>query len=233
MFGSIGFDAAVANVPADLRGRQPEGLPYSLWQIVEHLRITRRHPRLLPQLEYEEMKWPDDYWPRSPEPPSSSAWDDSIELYRRDRRELQELATNTSIDLDAQIPHGSGQTYLQRAAARSRPQRRTTSGQLVLVRRLLGVWENTPSVTCRGRQRASLLMRPAAERLEEARPADLGYTTTSITRSCESDAILVLCSHDRLCRRAMERRLFHRRTGRPSSSSPAGLGADHQASIWQ
>ena len=33
-----GFDAAVADLPPALRGSQPKGLPYSPWQLVEHLR---------------------------------------------------------------------------------------------------------------------------------------------------------------------------------------------------
>jgi hypothetical protein len=135
-----GFDAAVANVPATLRGRQPEGLPYSLWQIVEHLRIAQYDILdFCRNAKYEEMKWPDDYWPRSPEPPSPSAWDESIELYRRDRRELQELAANTSIDLHARIPHGSGQTYLREIVLVA-DHGAYHVGQIVLVRRLLGIW---------------------------------------------------------------------------------------------
>jgi hypothetical protein len=136
----VGFDAAVADVPVELRGTQPAGLPYSLWQLVEHMRITQydildfcRNPR------YEEIKWPDDYWPRSPAPPAASAWDDSIDLYRRDRRELQALAANTSIDLDARIPHGSGQTYLREIVLVA-DHGAYHVGQIVLVRRLLGIW---------------------------------------------------------------------------------------------
>src|SRR5205085_11984031 len=33
-----GFERAVQGLAADLRGRVPEGLPYSAWQLVEHLR---------------------------------------------------------------------------------------------------------------------------------------------------------------------------------------------------
>ena len=61
------FDAAVGDLPEPLRGRTPDGLPYSPWQLVEHLRITQhdlldfcRNP------EYEELAWPDEYWPKSP-----------------------------------------------------------------------------------------------------------------------------------------------------------------------
>jgi hypothetical protein len=36
------FEDAVANFPVELRGVVPEGLPYSAWQIVEHIRIAQR-----------------------------------------------------------------------------------------------------------------------------------------------------------------------------------------------
>ena len=36
------FDDAVKDFPVELRGKVPKGLPYSAWQIVEHLRITQR-----------------------------------------------------------------------------------------------------------------------------------------------------------------------------------------------
>ena len=36
------FDEAIKNFPADLRGAVPPNLPYSAWQLLEHLRITQR-----------------------------------------------------------------------------------------------------------------------------------------------------------------------------------------------
>src|SRR5436309_14129912 len=59
------FDRAVAGIPADARGRKPAGLPYSPWQLLEHLRLTQldilefcRNPK------YAEPKWPEHYWRR-------------------------------------------------------------------------------------------------------------------------------------------------------------------------
>jgi hypothetical protein len=136
-----GFDAAVADVPPNLRGIQPTGLPYSLWQLLEHLRMAQ-HDILdfCVNPNYETMKWPDDYWPTSPTPPSPSAWDESIAGYRADRAALQELAADKKVDLNARIPHGSGQTYLRELLLVA-DHNAYHVGQLVLVRRLLGIWE--------------------------------------------------------------------------------------------
>ena len=86
------------------------------------------------------MKWPDDYWPSSPEPPSAAAWDESVRAYKEDRQALQKLAADPSVDLEARIPHGDGQTYL-RELVLVIDHTAYHVGQLVLVRRLLGLWK--------------------------------------------------------------------------------------------
>jgi uncharacterized damage-inducible protein DinB len=135
------FDAAVKDFPPALRGRRLEGLPYSAWQILEHLRIAQ-HDILdfSRNAKYKEMKWPDDYWPSSQKPPSSGAWDESVRAFKEDRQALQKLAADTSVDLEAKIPHGEGQTYM-RELVLVIDHTAYHVGQLVLVRRLLGLWK--------------------------------------------------------------------------------------------
>jgi hypothetical protein len=137
----VGFDKAVADIPAKLRGEKPAQLPYSAWQLIEHLRITQhdildfcRNPK------YEELHWPDDYWPASPAPRSAAAWDTSLRRYRQDRKALQQLAMDPRLDLTARIPHGNGQTYL-REILLTADHAAYHIGELVLLRRLLGIWK--------------------------------------------------------------------------------------------
>jgi hypothetical protein len=136
----VGFDAAVAGLPAGLRASAPADLPYSPWQLVEHLRITQ-HDILdfCRNSAYREMAWPADYWPRAAAPPSPAAWSASIEQFRRDRSGLEALARDLNIDLEARIPHGSGQTYL-RELLLAADHAAYHIGQLIVVRRLLGAW---------------------------------------------------------------------------------------------
>lgn len=136
----VGFDDAVAEVPEDMRGKQPSGL-HSPWELVEHLRITQ-HDILdfCVNPKYEEMEWPKDYWPASPQPASAAEWEKSIAQFKRDRAALQELAANPAIDLTARIPHGTGQTYLREIGLVA-DHTAYHVGQLVLVRQLLGIWK--------------------------------------------------------------------------------------------
>jgi uncharacterized damage-inducible protein DinB len=134
------FDAAVKDFPPALRGRRLEGLPYSAWQILEHLRIAQ-HDILdfSRNAKYKEMKWPDDYWPSSPEPPDDAAWDCSVAASRRDRRAVQKMAADPKVRLDKRIPHGTGQTYL-REILLVLDHNAYHVGELVMLRRLLGAW---------------------------------------------------------------------------------------------
>lgn len=136
------FEDAVNDIPANLRGTRPEGLPYSAWELLEHLRIAQRDilDFCVDPNYKEDKKWPDDYWPQSPEPASDAAWDESIREFVADRTAMQKLAADTSLDLDTKIPHGSGQTYL-RELVLTLDHNAYHIGQLVLVRRLLGIWK--------------------------------------------------------------------------------------------
>jgi DinB family protein len=135
-----GFDKAVKDFPARLRGRRVHGLPHSAWEILEHLRLAQhdildfsRNPK------YEALKWPDDYWPASPEPPDDRAWDKSVAAFKRDRRAVQKMAANPRLNLDRKIPHGDGQTYL-REILLVLDHNAYHVGELVQLRRLLGAW---------------------------------------------------------------------------------------------
>ena len=139
----VGFDAAVADIPDAARGRTPAGLPHSPWQLLDHLRRTQ-HDILdfCINAHYVELRWPEDYWPPSPMPPSDGAWEESVSQCRKDRAALQRLASDTRLDLAAAIPHGTGQTYA-RELVLAADHAAYHVGQLILVRRALGIWEAT------------------------------------------------------------------------------------------
>ena len=136
----LDFDAAIRDLPAGVRGRRPEGLPYSPWELLEHLRFTQ-HDILdfCHNPDYTEPDWPDDYWPETSAPPSPYAWDASADAFRRDLQTMKDLVADPDTDLYATIPHGDGQTYL-REVLLVIDHNAYHLGQLVAVRRLLGVW---------------------------------------------------------------------------------------------
>jgi uncharacterized damage-inducible protein DinB len=135
------LESAVKNLALPLRGQRPAGYPHSVWELLEHIRITQRD--LLdfcvdPNYK-EKLEWPRDYWPPTPAPPTPDAWEKCIADYRRDREALARFTTETKIDLTTRIPHGTGQTYL-RTILVAVDHASYHVGQIVSVRRLLGAW---------------------------------------------------------------------------------------------
>ena len=137
----VGFEAALADIPVAARGSVPPGLPHSLWQLLDHLRRTQHDILdfcINPQ--YEELRWPEDYWPALQVPPSAAVWEEGIRQFQADRAALQRLAADTQLDLAAAIPHGSGQTYA-RELVLAADHAAYHVGQMILIRRALGIWE--------------------------------------------------------------------------------------------
>ena len=135
------FDAAVKDLPANLRGKRPKGAEHSPWELLEHMRIAQwdilefsRNPK------HKSPNFPDGYWPKTQAPPDDKSWDKSVKAFRADLKAMENLVNDPSTDLFAKIPHGDGQTILREALLVA-DHNAYHLGQLVLVRRLLGSWK--------------------------------------------------------------------------------------------
>ena len=136
----VSLDDAVAGLPVALRGKVPGGLPYSAWQLVEHMRFTQADIlEFCVSRSYREKSWPKDYWPSSAAPPTKVSWSASIAGFGADRRALERLVLNPRRDLLAIVPSGTDQTLL-REVVLAADHAAYHVGQLVAVRRLLGAW---------------------------------------------------------------------------------------------
>jgi uncharacterized damage-inducible protein DinB len=139
----VGFDKAVDRIPADRRGANAPGFEHSPWQLLEHMRLAQKD--LLdfcvnPQYVHA-LKWPDDYWPENPAPPRAAAWAASIADFKADREKLKQLVRKTRVDLFATVPTGKGQQTYLRAILLVIDHNAYHLGQLVAVRRALGIWK--------------------------------------------------------------------------------------------
>ena len=134
------LEKVVQDFPAKLRGVVPDGLPYSAWQLLEHLQIAQADiVEFCTNSDYREKKWPDDYWPKNPAPPNARAWDVSIRKVHAGRAAFIKLISNPKADLFAELPWADGQT-LFREACLIVDHNAYHLGELVTVRRLLGAW---------------------------------------------------------------------------------------------
>lgn len=135
------LQGAFEGIPPELRGRQPEGLPYSPWQLLEHLRRAQRDLlEFCRDPDYEHPDWPGDFWPADPAPPDADAWEASLRAVHDDLAALKEHVADPAVDLFALVPSGTERQTQLRSILLVADHNAYHVGQLVVVRRLLGVW---------------------------------------------------------------------------------------------
>jgi hypothetical protein len=135
---------AVRDFPVELRGVAPAGLPYSAWQLLEHMRLALAdilNFSAPPTGGYQELPWPDAYWPKENAPASPAAWDRSIATIEKDLEKFKALLAKPDADLYKPFRWGTGQNLLREALLIADHQAYHI-GELVVVRRLLGCWKS-------------------------------------------------------------------------------------------
>lgn len=131
---------ALDGLPANLRGVKHDKLPYSIWQLVEHIRIAQWDMlEFCKDGSHESPNWPDDYWPKETSPASDEAWNKSVKQINKDTDELMGLAKTG--DLFEKIPHGDGQTIL-REVLQAADHNAYHVAEIIMIRRLLDAWNN-------------------------------------------------------------------------------------------
>lgn len=110
------FDDFVGSFPADLCGRRIEGLPYTPWQVLEHMRLAQSDIlEFSRDADHVSPEFPKGYWPKPDELGSPALWLQTVEQFRSDLKRMEALVEDPSTDLYAKIPHGEGQTILREA----------------------------------------------------------------------------------------------------------------------
>ncbi len=134
------FDDAVAQMPAARRGERPEALPYSVWELVEHIRRAQHDILVYCQTaDYEMPDWPADYWPDAQVPADDAAWTDALAQVEEERDALCDLVRDDTVDLYDTVPSHDEHTYLREMLLVA-DHNAYHVGQIVTVRRQLGLW---------------------------------------------------------------------------------------------
>ena len=81
----LDWKGAFSGISPKLRGVRPSGMPHSLWELLEHLRIAQWDIlEFSRDAKHVSPEWPAGCWPEAPEPPSAKAWEKSLKLFARD-----------------------------------------------------------------------------------------------------------------------------------------------------
>lgn len=133
----LNFDDFVKDFPADRCGQRIEGLPYTAWQLLEHMRIAQWDIlEFSRDARHVSPPWPKGYWPAVDEVGSAELWQESVLKFRHNLKAMVDLINDPATDLFAKIPHGTGQTILREALLLA-DHNSNHLGELIVVRRLL------------------------------------------------------------------------------------------------
>jgi hypothetical protein len=112
----IDFEKVVGEFPRGLINRKATGVPYTPWQLLEHMRIAQWDIlEFSRDARHVSPAWPEGYWPAPNAEADAAAWEASAAAFRADLGEMCGLVADPSVDLYARIPHGEGQTVLREA----------------------------------------------------------------------------------------------------------------------
>ncbi|MDB5005002.1 MAG: DinB family protein [Mucilaginibacter sp.] len=136
----IGLQDALEGLPAGARGDKPTKLPYSIWQLVEHIRIVQWDMvQFCLDKNHKSPKWPDEYWPKETAPVGGTDWENSLKQIEADLEEFINLFKTT--DIYKPLGHGSGQTIL-REALQIADHTAYHISEIVVIRRLQGNYKS-------------------------------------------------------------------------------------------
>ncbi len=134
------FKQAVADLPAPLRNQAVPQAPYTIWQLVEHLRIAQADIlEFCLNPEYVAPEWPAAYWPDKALAVDEAGWQATLHAITTDQEQFIDLLENPDTDLFRPLPHGDGQNILREALLIG-DHNAYHVGEIILLRRLLGAW---------------------------------------------------------------------------------------------
>lgn len=136
----ISLDKALENIPYSLLGEKPGNLPYSIWQITEHIRIAQWDLlEFSRDAKHVSPDWPEGYWPKESAPQSETAWLKCVEKIKAERKSFITLIENAGYDLFKPFKHGTGQSLLKEALVLA-DHNSYHAGEIIIIRRLLNAW---------------------------------------------------------------------------------------------
>ncbi|QNF35601.1 DinB family protein [Adhaeribacter swui] len=128
-------------ITAEEAGTAIPELPYTLWQLIEHLRIAlydilefSRDPN------YQSAEWPVGYWPQETKPANQAVLDESMKTIQQGIAQMIHLVQDQTNDLYQPFAHGNGQNLLREAMLVAE-HNAYHLGQILILRRLLGTWK--------------------------------------------------------------------------------------------
>lgn len=137
---------AAADFPLEAINTRPPNVPYSPWQLLEHIRIAQwdilefvRNPKHI------SPEWPAGYWPHREEQADRERWNQTLQAIQADLTALENIVKDPATDFTDEIPHAPGYTVL-REILLAADHNAYHTGEFAILRQVMSTWpENRPN----------------------------------------------------------------------------------------
>ena len=134
------LDEAIADFPLDRINERPPNVPYSPWQLLEHIRLTQEDIlEFTRDPGWVSAPWPEGYWPTPDEAADPERWNATINAIRHNLGEMQQLVADPANSMTDDLPHAPGYTLLREALLVA-DHNAYHLGEFAILRQVMGTW---------------------------------------------------------------------------------------------
>lgn len=133
------LDKIVAGFPPAYYNSKFSAIPYSAWELLEHMRITQwdilefiRNPH------HVSPEWPKGYWPSEDESADENRWNETLSRFNSDLKAVETIAEDPETDFFKPLDHAPDYTIFREILLVADHNAYHT-GQLVVLKRLLKI----------------------------------------------------------------------------------------------
>ena len=130
----------VAEFPMDRINERPPNVPYTFWQLLEHVRFCQWE--IIEKIRTGkpiDATWPDDFWPPQDKSVDAEQWNETLRQIETDLETLKTMVRDESRDLLA--PAIPGADYTALASIMSVVEHNAHHwGEFAILRQVTGTW---------------------------------------------------------------------------------------------
>jgi uncharacterized damage-inducible protein DinB len=136
----VNLDDVTADFPAEHVNARIEGVEYTPWRLLEHIRLTQDDViEFIKNPDYQEPEWPKAYWPNPEAEADGEQWQRTVEEIKAGLQWLKDLLADEKMDLYRSLPLGTKYTIFREVLV-ILDHNSHHLGQLVMFRKQLGIW---------------------------------------------------------------------------------------------
>ena len=134
------FDWVVANFPIERINERAPNVPYSAWELLEHVRISQWDIlQFIRDPDHVSPIFPVGYWPLPGTMANEREWQQTLDAFQADWQALIEMIEDPNTDLYSDLPHAAGYNILQQLLVVA-DHNAYHIGELGILRQVMGSW---------------------------------------------------------------------------------------------